>query len=101
MEMASPGIRTVTVAVQAGWCRPGQVLPGAAEPTVVVRTLTPVSGLLTVTEYVMVAVAPIARSPVQVSVDRRADRAGRGPRVVVVRGVVQHPGQRVVTVAPV
>ena len=51
VEMASPGIRTVTVAVQAGSVPPtGQVLPGADEATVLARTLSPVSGLLTVTE---------------------------------------------------
>ena len=44
----------------------GQLLPAAAEVTVAVRDLSPVSGLLTVTVKVTVAVAPGARSPVQV-----------------------------------
>src|ERR1700678_2733577 len=45
----------------------GQLLPAAAEVTVLVRVVPPVSGLLMVTEYVMVAVSPGVRSPVQVS----------------------------------
>src|ERR1700722_7574291 len=44
----------------------GQVLPGAAEVTVLTRHVPPVSGLSIVTEYVMVAVSPGARLPVQV-----------------------------------
>ena len=58
---------TVVTAVQAGLGLPaGQVLPGVADATVLVRTWLPVSGLSTVTEKVMVTVAPTARFPVQV-----------------------------------
>ena len=68
LVMVRAGIRTVTVEVQAG-AGPlgGQVLPGSAEMTVLVMILSPVSGLLTVTEKVTVAAWPGARSPVQVS----------------------------------
>ena len=45
----------------------GQLDPGAAEAAVVMTSLSPVSGLLTVTVKVMTAEAPGARSPVQVS----------------------------------
>ncbi len=44
----------------------GQVDPGAAEAAVAIRSLSPVSGLSTVTEKVTVAAAPGARVPVQV-----------------------------------
>ena len=44
----------------------GQLLPGAAEVTALDRILFPVSGLFTVTENVIVAVAPGASVPVQV-----------------------------------
>ena len=43
-----------------------QLLPAVADVIVLARTLFPVSGLFTVTENVMVAVAPAARFPVQV-----------------------------------
>ena len=43
-----------------------QLLPGVAEVIVLARILFPVSGLFTVTENVIVAVAPTARFPVQV-----------------------------------
>ena len=43
-----------------------QLLPALAEVIVLARTLFPVSGLFTVTENVIVAVAPMARLPVQV-----------------------------------
>ena len=67
LVMARAGIRTFTVLVQRGSVPPaGQLFPAAAEVTVLVRDLSPVSGLLTVTEKVMIAVAPGARSPVQV-----------------------------------
>ena len=50
LVMVRAGIRTVTVAVQAGAGPPGgQVLPASVEVTVLVRCLSPVSGLLTVT----------------------------------------------------
>ncbi len=42
------------------------MLPAAAEVTVLTRLVPPVSGLSMVTEYVMVAVSPGARLPVQV-----------------------------------
>ena len=44
----------------------GQLLPGVADVTVSTRILSPVSGLFTVTENVIVADAPTARFPVQV-----------------------------------
>jgi len=44
-------------------------LPGVADTTVPVNDLFPVSGWFTSTEYVMVAVAPIRRLPVQPTVD--------------------------------
>ena len=67
LVMVSAGIRTVTVEVQAGARPPGgQLLPGAAEVMVLVMVLSPVSGLLTVTEKVTVADWPGSRSPVQV-----------------------------------
>ena len=69
LAMVRAGIRSMTVAVHAGSVPPaGQLLPVAAEVTVLVRRLSPVSGLSTLTEKVMVAVAPGVRSPVQVSV---------------------------------
>jgi hypothetical protein len=43
-----------------------QLLPVVVEVTVLARILFPVSGLFTVTENVMVALAPGARFPVQV-----------------------------------
>ena len=62
-----PGIRTVTVLAHRGSVLPlAQLLPAVAEVTVLARILFPVSGLLTVTENVMVALAPGARFPVQV-----------------------------------
>ena len=62
-----PGISTVTLVAHRGSVPPdGQLLPAVAEVTVAARTLFPVSGLLTVTENVIVAVAPTARFPVQV-----------------------------------
>ena len=45
----------------------GQLLPAAADVTVLARILLPVSGLCTVTENVTVAESPGARLPVQVS----------------------------------
>ena len=68
LVMVRAGMRSVTVAVQAG-AGPagGQVLPGAVEVTVLTRCLSPRSGLWMVTVKVMVAVWPGFRSPVQVS----------------------------------
>ena len=43
----------------------GQLVPAVPEVIVLVSTWLPVSGLLMVTENVMVAVAPAARLPVQ------------------------------------
>src|SRR5882724_13643447 len=58
---------TDTVAVQGASPLPAmQLLPVVTEVIVLARTLLPVSGLFTVTENVMVADAPTARSPVQV-----------------------------------
>ena len=58
----------MTVVVQAVWVPPlaGQLFPTVAEVAVLAMLLSPVSGLLTVTENVMVAAAPTARFPVQV-----------------------------------
>ena len=68
LVMVRAGTRTVTVAVHAGSVLPvGQVLPGSSETAVLTRRLSPRSGLLMVTVKVMVAVWPVARSPVQVS----------------------------------
>ena len=65
LVMVSPC--TATVAVQRASVLPAkQLVPEVAEVIVLVRILLPVSGLLTVTEKVMVAVAPAARFPVQV-----------------------------------
>ena len=58
---------TGTVVVQGASPLPAaQLLPRVAEVIVLARILFPVSGLFTVTENVMVADAPTARSPVQV-----------------------------------
>ena len=63
----SPGISTGTeVEHRASVLPAGQLLPAAAEVTVVARTLSPVSTAFTVTENVTVAAAPTARLPVQV-----------------------------------
>ena len=62
-------LTTVTVVVQKSASVPplaGQLFPAVAEVIVLAMLLSPVSGLLTVTENVMVAAAPTARSPVQV-----------------------------------
>ena len=97
LVMVRPGISTVTLAVQAAGAVPeaGQVLPGVAEVTVSARTLLPVSGLLTVTENVMVADCPGSRSPVpgQAGAGER-DQAGGGACIVVEGGVVENVGQR-------
>ncbi|MFC7645271.1 hypothetical protein ACFQX6_35025 [Streptosporangium lutulentum] len=64
--IVSAGTRTVTTLKQPGNVAPmtGQVLPGAGDVMEVLRALSPVSGSLTVTEPVMVTVAPTAMSPV-------------------------------------
>ena len=85
------------MAVQAASLLPAaQLLPGVAEVTVLARILFPVSGLLTVTENVIVAAAPTARFPVQVrfGLVKLTWPDGRGG-VVVVGRVIKHPGQRV------
>src|SRR5258708_7425815 len=71
--VATPEVFTIvstaalTVVVQRASALPeAQLLPGVAEVIVVARILFPGSGLLTVTENVIVADAPTARSPVQV-----------------------------------
>src|SRR5664279_6587293 len=69
VDTARPGISTLTVL--AHWAATPQVLPGAGEVTEVVSRWLPASGSATVTLYVMIAVAPTARSPVQVSVGSR------------------------------
>ena len=66
--MVSAGVSTGTASWQGLVVVPGgQDDPGAAEATVVMTSLSPVSGLLTVTVKVMTADAAGARSPVQVS----------------------------------
>ena len=65
--MVRAGVSPATVTVQPGLLPPGgQVLPTVLEVMAVTITLSPVSGLFTVTENVIVAVAPTARFPVQV-----------------------------------
>ena len=57
---------TFTTVVQRGSVlAAGQLLSAVAEVRVLARMWSPVSGLFTVTEKVMVAAAPGARSPVQ------------------------------------
>ncbi len=53
----------------------GQLDPAASEVAVTISSLSPVSGLFTVTENVTVAVAPGARLPVQVSTGLAYDKA--------------------------
>jgi len=65
--MVRPGTRSGTeLAHRASVPPAGQLLPAVAEVMVLASTLSPVSGLSTVTENVIVAVAPTARFPVQV-----------------------------------
>ena len=62
-------VRTETgmLVAQLGSVLPdGQLFPAAMEVAVVDKVRSPVSGLLTVAEKVMVAVSPGARLPVQV-----------------------------------
>ena len=64
--MVRPGTSTTTVTEHRASVLPAaQLLPAAADVTVCARTLSPVSGLLTVTENVTVADAPTARLPLQ------------------------------------
>ena len=74
----------------------GQLLPAAAEVTVLARMWFPVSGLLTVTEKVTVAERPAPGCPVQVrsGLANDTDPGGRR-RVGVIGGVVKHPGQAI------
>jgi len=65
--MDSPGTSTLIEFVQRLSVLPaGQLLPAVAEVTVLASSLSPVSGLFTVTENVIAATAPTARFPVQV-----------------------------------
>ena len=60
---------TFTTVVQRGSVpAAGQLLPAVAEVMVLARMWSPVPGFLTVTENVMVAAAPTARSPLQLRV---------------------------------
>ena len=60
-------IDTGTLTAHRGSVLPAaQLLPAVAEVMMLARILFPVSGLFTVTENVIVAVAPGARFPVQV-----------------------------------
>ena len=69
--------------------------PAGAMTVLTISTLSPVSGLFTVTEYVMVTVAPTARLPVQVRSGLVYCLSRRSLGVAVVGGVIQHPVQRV------
>ena len=65
--MFRPGTRTGIALEHRGSVPPaGQLLPAVADVTALVISLSPVSGLFTVTENVIVAAAPTARFPVQV-----------------------------------
>ncbi len=67
IAIVRPGTSTTTVTEHRASVLPAaQLLPAVADVTVCARTLSPVSGLFTVTENVMVATAPTARLPVQV-----------------------------------
>ena len=67
MNVSVDAPTTVTVTAHRASPPPaGQLLPGVADTTVPVRDWLPVSGLFTVTEYVIVAESPGARFPVQV-----------------------------------
>jgi hypothetical protein len=58
---------TGTLVAQAASVLPAaQLLPAAVEVSWVVRTLSPLSGLFTATEYVSVTLPPTARLPLQV-----------------------------------
>ena len=59
LAMVSSGVSTVTAVEQTGSVPPtGQLLAGAAVVITVLSTWSPRSGLLTVTEPVMVTVSP-------------------------------------------
>ena len=76
LVMVRPGVSTATVSWQPPVVVPGgHVEPVAAEAAVMMTSLSPVSGLLTVTVKVMTADAPGARSPVQVSTGLVYDNA--------------------------
>jgi hypothetical protein len=65
--MAIVSIETPTVLEHRASVLPlAQLLLDVVEVAVLARVLFPVSGFFTVTENVMVALAPTARSPVQV-----------------------------------
>ena len=67
LVMVRAGVSTATVTWQPPLVVPGgQLDPAAAEAAVMMTSLSPVSGLLTVTVKVMTADAAGARSPVQV-----------------------------------
>ena len=78
VAMVSLGMSTATVAVHAATPEVGQLLPDAVDRTELLSSLSPGSGFLTVTEYVIVTRAPTARSPVQVSIEsaRLSDPVG-------------------------
>src|SRR5580700_7685263 len=64
--MVRPGVSTVTLTEQRGSVLPaGQLLPAAVVDSVLVITLSPVSGLFTVTVPVTVTVPPTGMLPVQ------------------------------------
>ncbi len=78
-----------------------QLLPAPAVVSVLARILFPVSGLFTVTENVIVAVAPGASVPVQVRfglANETLPAVAAG--VAVVGRVVQHPRQRIGETSP-
>ena len=66
LVMVRAGVSTSMVVPQRGSVLPaGQLLPGASEVLISVRTWSPVSGLFTVTEPARVTVPPTGTSPVQ------------------------------------
>ncbi len=82
--MVSPGVSTASVLRHGAAVVPGrQDDPGAADVAVTITSLSPVSGLFTVTLNVTVTVAPTARSPVQVSTGLAYDTVPLAPLVAV------------------
>jgi hypothetical protein len=67
-SIVSIGVSTLRVLRHGAVVLPaGHVDPGAADDAVTISTLSPVSGLLTVTEKVTTALLPGASEPDQVS----------------------------------
>src|ERR1043165_1394556 len=65
LVMVSPGISTCTLVEQGGALRPcGRLVPGVPDVMVSASSRSPVSGLLTVKDSVIVIVSPGRRLPV-------------------------------------